>query len=89
MQMGLHKESMFHIGMNRDSMKEAMLQKLAIGQQYRLKSTHATPNDNPVDAKCRLVDISANVAVFKHKNGYTESFTYQELWIQLMNGTFA
>ena len=84
----MNSESMRHIGMNRESMKEAVLQKVGIGQKYRLKSIHATPNDNPVDAKCKLIEISANVAVFMHKNGYTESFTYQELWIQMMNGVF-
>lgn len=84
----MNSESMRHVGMNRNAMKEAVLQKLGLGQQYRLKSIHATPNDNPVDARCKLVEISENVAVFKHKNGYTESFTYQELWIQMMSGTF-
>ena len=76
-------------GMDRESMKEAVMQKLAIGQQYQIKSVSATPNDNPVDTKCRLTELSRNVAVFIHKNGTSESFTYQELWMQMMAGTFA
>lgn len=89
MQMGLHKESMVHLGMNRMAMKEAALQNLAIGQQYRLQSVSATQNDNTVTAKCQLMELCKNFAVFKHKNGYTESFTYQEIWIQMMSGAFA
>ena len=89
MQMGLHKESMVHLGMNRMAMKEAALQNLTIGQQYRLQSASATQNDNTVTAKCQLMELCKNFAVFKHKNGYTESFTYQEIWIQMMSGAFA
>lgn len=79
---------MHYVG-NRESMKEAVLQNLAIGQKYRLQSVSATPNDNTVTAKCQLVELCRNFAVFKHKNGYTESFTYQEIWIQMMSGVFA
>ena len=85
--MGLHKESMIHLGMNREAMKEAVLQNLAIGQQYRIKSISATPNDGGKVVKCRLSDLSRNMAVFTHKNGTTESFIYPELWIQMMDGT--
>lgn len=80
---------MCHVGMNRTSMKEAVLQKLAIGQQYRLRSVSASAHENGKEVKCRLTDISRNVAVFLHKNGTSESFTYQELWIQMMDGTMA
>lgn len=86
--MEIRNESMRHIGMSRDSIKEAVLQKLDIGQQYRLKSVNATPNDNPADAKCRLIELSKNAAVFLHKNGTTESFAYQDLWKQMIDGTF-
>ena len=89
MQMGLHKASMCNSGTHTAAMKEAVLKKLAIGQQYRLRSVNATPNDGGMVVKCRLTDISRNMAVFVHKNGMTESFTYPELWIQMMDGTLA
>lgn len=89
MQMGLHNTSVWHVGLEKIVMTEAVLKKLAIGQQYRLQSVSATPNDNTVTAKCQLVELCRNFAVFKHKNGYTESFTYQEIWIQMMSGVFA
>ena len=87
--MGLHNTSMCHVGMNRAAIKEAVLQKLAIGQQYRLRSVSATTHENGKEVKCRLTDISRNVAVFLHKNGTSESFTYPDLWIQMMDGTMA
>lgn len=89
MQMGLHRESMYHIGMNREAIKEAVLQKVAIGQQYRLKSVSATSNEGGKEVRCRLTHFSQNVAVFLHKNGTSESFTYQDLWMQMMDGTMA
>lgn len=89
MQMGLHSTSVWHVGIEKIVMTEAVLKKLAIGQQYRLQSVSATANDNAVTVKCRLVELCRNFAVFKHKNGYTECFTYQEIWIQMMSGVFA
>lgn len=86
---GIHNTSMCHVGMNREAMKEAVLQKLAIGQQYRVRSVSATTHENGKVVKCRLTDLSRNVAVFLHKNGTSESFTYQELWMQMMDGTLA
>lgn len=80
---------MCHAGMNREEMKEAVLRNLVIGQQYRIRSVSATPNDEGKVVKCRLTDISRNMAVFLHKNGTSESFTYQDLWMQMMDGTLA
>lgn len=86
--MEIRNESMRHIGMNRDATRDAVQKKLILGQKYRLKSVNATSNDNPADAKCRLIELSKNAAVFLHKNGTTESFTYQDLWKQMIDGTF-
>lgn len=85
---GIHNTSMCHVGMNREAMKEAVLQKLAIGQQYRLKSMHAAKGDVPKPAICTLMEFSQNVVVFKHKNNTLESFTYQEIWTQMASGDF-
>ena len=85
--MGLYNTSMCSVGMNRVAIKDAVLQKLVIGQQYRIRSVSATPNDEGKVVKCRLTDISRNMAVFLHKNGTSESFTYQDLWMQMMDGT--
>lgn len=81
-------ESMIPSGMNSEAVKKAALKNLAIGQQYRLKSVNATSKDYPVFVICTLMDLSKNVAVFKHKNGMLESFTYQEIWTQMMCGDF-
>lgn len=86
--MEIRNESMRHIGMNRDSMKEVVLKRLAIGQQYRLKSINATSKDYPVSVICTLMDLNRNMVVFKHKNGTLESFTYQEIWTQMQCGDF-
>lgn len=86
---GFKTTSMRHVGMSREATKETVLSKLAIGQQYRLKSTSATPDDAGKVVKCSLSELSRNVAVFLHKNGTRESFTYQELWTQILDGTFA
>lgn len=88
MLIGARSESMRHVGMNRADMKEAVLKKLVIGQQYILKSVNATSNDGPVDARCTLAEINRNMAVFKHKDGTRETFTYQEIWKMLMEGNF-
>ena len=80
-------EYMQHTGMNRESYREAMLNKLAIGQQYRLKSKREHIEKDTV--RCKLTDLSRNMAVFEHKDGKKESFTYQELWSMMMEGTFA
>lgn len=86
---GFKTTSMRHVGMSREATKETVLSKLAIGQQYRLRSTNATSDDRGKVVKCSLSELSRNVAVFLHKNGTTESFTYQELWTQILDGTFA
>lgn len=88
MLIGARSESMRHVGMNRADMKEAVLQKLVIGQQYILKSVNATPNDGPVDARCTLIELGKNMAIFKHRNGTRETFTYTEIWKMLMEGNF-
>lgn len=80
--------SMRHIGMNREDMKKGVLSKLGIGQQYSLKSIHKDPEGNGNITKCKLVELSTHVAVFQHKNGTNESFTYPELWRQMMAGEF-
>lgn len=85
---GFRTDSMRHVGMNRADIKEAVLQKLVIGQQYVLKSVNATPNDGPVDARCTLAELNRNMAVFKHKDGTRETFTYQEIWKMLLEGNF-
>lgn len=81
-------EAMSPSGMDREAIKKAILKKLAIGQQYRLKSVNATSKDYPVSVICTLMDLNRNVVVFKHKNGTLESFTYQEIWTQMMCGDF-
>lgn len=85
---GFSTTSMRHVGMNREDIKAAVLQQLIIGQQYVLKSVNATPNDEPVDARCTLIGLSKNVAAFKHKDGTKEAFTYQDIWKMLLEGTF-
>ena len=80
---GISTTSMRHVGMNKEAMKEAVLSKLAIGQQYYINSVH----DGYENVKVRLVDFSKRFAVFQHQNGTTESFTYSELWRQMMAGT--
>ena len=76
------------IGMDRDTTKEAVMKRLAIGQKYQFKSTNATSKDHPVSAVCTLMDLSRNQAIFKHKNGTLEGLTYQEIWTQMMCGDF-
>ena len=77
--------SMCHIGMNREAARDAVQSKLIIGQQYQLKSINATNTDKPVTAVCELMSFGRNSAIFKHRNGTLETFTYQELWTQIMN----
>lgn len=86
---GFKTTSMRHIGMTRADIKEAILEKLSIGQQYRVNSLHANSDSKTSVGEnvfARLVDLRRNVAVFQLKNGTTESFTYQELWMQLLEG---
>ena len=75
-------------GITKDEMREAVLGRLGIGQQYSLKSIHKDPEGNGHIVKCKLVELCNRVAVFRHKNGTCESFTYPELWIQMMAGDF-
>lgn len=86
MQMGIHNTSMRHVGMNRESAKEAVMQKLVIGQQYQLKSVNATKDEKPVAVVCELMSFGKNTAIFKHRNSTLENFTYQELWTQITKG---
>lgn len=65
-----------------------MQKKLAIGQQYRLKSVNATGEDRAKMVVCTLLELGKNIAIFKHKNGTLETFTYQDLWKQMMDGDF-
>lgn len=74
-------------GMTREEMKAVVLGRLGIGQQYQLTSLHKDPEEGH-SVKCRLVELSTHVAVFQHKNGTNESFTYPELWRQMMAGEF-
>lgn len=80
-------ESMCHVGMNRDSIKEAVRQKLCLGQKYRLKSVATTTKDEPVDAVCELLSMGKNQVIFKHQNRTLEGFTYQDIWKQITDGT--
>lgn len=82
------KESMKHVGMNREAMKKAVIGRLGIGQQYTLRSVNKDPDGNGHIVKCKLVELSTHVAVFRHKNGTNESFTYPEIWNQIMAGEF-
>lgn len=77
--------SMRHVGMSREAAKEAVLTKLAIGQQYRLKSSHKDPEEKGGFARCKLTDLSRNFAVFEHKDGTKETFTYQEIYRMMMD----
>lgn len=78
--------SMRHVGMTREAYREAVVKKLVIGQKYRLKSVNATKDEKAVAAVCELMSLSEKTAVFKHRNGTLEGFTYQELWSQMMCG---
>ena len=76
--------------MKREDVKQVVLQKIVIGQQYYFKSG----KDHAEDKRCnnyvtgKLMSLSKNVAVFKHRDGTTESFTYQEIWKMLLEGDF-
>ena len=74
--------------MKREDMKKGVLSKLGIGQQYKVKSIHKDPDGGGNITTCKLVELSTHVAVFRHKNGTNESFTYPELWRQIMAGEF-
>lgn len=86
MQMGLHNTSMRHVGMNREAAKEAVQSRMYIGQQYLLKSQHEGVEKKNGFARCKLVSFSRNAAIFEHKNGTKETFTYQEICSALMDG---
>lgn len=77
--------SMRHVGMNREAARENVIQKLAIGQQYQLKSVNAAEKDSSAKAVCELMSFGKNTAIFKHRNGTLETFTYQELWTQIVD----
>ena len=79
-------ETMCHVGIDRETTKEAVKQRLTIGQKYQLKSVNATKDDKPKDAVCELMSMEKNMAIFKHQNGTLESFTYQDLWKQMVDG---
>ena len=68
-------------GMTKAEMKEAIWSQLVIGKKYQLISKS---DDELMDMV--LEDLSTHVAVFRKKNGTKETFTYQELWIQMMKG---
>lgn len=88
MRTGIHNTSMKMCGMDKDAIKAAVVKKLGIGQQYRLKSVNAAKNDAPKSVVCTLMDFHQNVVIFKHKNNMLEDFTYQEIWNQMKNGDF-
>lgn len=81
-------ESMCHVGMNRDVTRDAVQKNLTLGKKYCLKSVNTTSGDTPKAAVCELLMFNNTMAVFKHKNGTLESFTYQDLWKQMMDGDF-
>ena len=62
-------------GIQKDDMKEAVLKELCIRNTYMIKSVSM---DEKINMK--LVDLSANMAVFETKHGMRESFTYSELY---------
>lgn len=86
--MEIRNESMRHIGMNRDATRDAVQKKLILGQKYRLKSINATSGDTPKEVVCELLMYNNSMVVFKHRNGTLESFTYQDIWKQMMDGDF-
>lgn len=80
--------SMRHVGMTEQSIRDIVKKKLAIGQQYRIRTvrTRIDEKDELVRAKC--VDISTHVVTFKHRDGTRESFTYWTIWQQMLSGDF-
>ena len=88
MQMGLRNAQIQCAGMSREATREAVQKRLVIGQQYRLKSVNTTKDDTPKDAVCELILLNNTMAVFKHKNGTLETFTYQDLWKQMVDREF-
>lgn len=82
--------SMCHVGMNREAVKEAVKSRLVTGQQYQLKSGREHIEDKRSNnfVCCKLEYFSRNAAVFEHKDGTKEAFTYQELWQMLLTGEF-
>ena len=84
-------DSMRHIGMNRDAIREAVKSRLVIGQQYVMENGRDVAEDERkrVTVRCRLISFSRNVAVFKQiGKTFTETLTYQEIWKMLVEGTF-
>ena len=83
--------AMCHVGMNRDAVREAVKNKLIIGQQYMMEVNRDIENDKKKkpQIRCELVSFSQNTAVFKHvgKN-MTETLTYQDIWRMLVEGSF-
>ena len=71
--------------MDRKEMKDAVINELTIGRKYQVVSRQSDEKRSTF-AKCRLIAFSRNFAVFEHKNGLKETFTYQELWTQLLAG---
>lgn len=72
-------------GITREAAKEAVKKKLQIGKRYLINSAHKDQEDGNL-SKVKLTEFSTFVAVFKHKNGTRESFTYPELYRQLLAG---
>ena len=76
-------------GISKDAAREAVQKKLIIGQQYQLKSVHASKGDEkPQKTVCTLLDMSRNILIFKHRSGIREAFTYQDIWQQMSSGDF-
>lgn len=65
-------------GMKPEDIKQAVLQKLQIGNYYRLQSVSMDESLN-----MKLVGIYPNMVVFEGKHGQRESFKYIELYQQL------
>lgn len=82
--------SMRYVGMKREDIKEVVLQKVAIGQQYYFKSDKDHTEDKRYNnyVKGKLISLSRNVAVFEHSDGTRESLTYQDIWRKLLEGDF-
>lgn len=79
-------ESMSHVGMTREAMKSAVMDRLIIGQQYQFKSRRDDSEDKRRNnvIHCKLLYFSRNAAVFEGGDGMKETLTYQELWQMLI-----
>ena len=86
---GFKTTSMRHVGMTREAMREAVMKRLTIGQQYMIEDRRGIKEDckKTEYTRCTLTGFSRNFAVFCHAGGkIMETVAYQELWKMLMAG---